>query len=340
MNNAHTATILLVDDIPENITILSGMLRDLYRVIFATSGEEALEIVLVQNIDLILLDVMMPGMDGFEVCRRLKENILTREIPVIFLTALDEVHDETRGLELGAVDFLHKPTHSAIVRLRVQMHLERTNQRLALESLVQQRTNELTETRIEIIRRLGRAAEYRDNETGMHVIRMSKSAHLLALSAGVPEQQAELILHAAPMHDIGKIGIPDNILLKPGSLEPDEWQIMKMHPKIGAEIIGDHSSELLKLSKTIALSHHEKWDGSGYPMGLSGEKIPLEARIITITDVFDALMSERPYKKAWTLERALEFMQSQVNISFDPFLFGLFIQLVPEVIKIRQQFSD
>lgn len=340
MNSTNSATILLVDDVPENITILSGMLRDLYRVIFATSGEEALEVVLEQNIDLILLDVMMPGMDGFEVCRRLKENILTREIPVIFLTALDEVHDETRGLELGAVDFLHKPTHSAIVRLRVQMHLERTNQRLALESLVQQRTNELTETRIEIIRRLGRAAEYRDNETGMHVIRMSKSAHLLALSAGVSEQQAELILHAAPMHDIGKIGIPDNILLKPGSLDPGEWQIMKTHPKIGAEIIGDHPSELLQLSKTIAMSHHEKWDGSGYPMGLSGEKIPLEARIITITDVFDALMSERPYKKAWTLERALELMQSQVNISFDPFLFGLFIQLVPEVIKIRQKFSD
>jgi len=332
-------TILIVDDIPHNITVISSILRDLYRVIFATNGQEALEVVLEHKVDLILLDVMMPEMDGFEVCRRLKSNILTREIPVIFITALGDVDDETKGLELGAADFLQKPTHPAIVRMRVQMHLERANQKLALEHLVQERTEELSNTRIEIIRRLGRAAEYRDNETGMHVIRMSKTAYLLAQAAGLSEQQAQLILHAAPMHDIGKIGIPDHILLKPGPLDPDEWMIMKTHPKIGAEIIGNHPSDLLQLSKTIALCHHEKWDGSGYPSGVSGEDIPLVARIVSISDVFDALLSSRPYKPAWSLDQTLSFMKSQVNIAFDPDLLELFFGLIPEVIQIREQFS-
>lgn len=278
MNDVHRSTILVVDDVPENITTLSGMLRDRYRVIFATSGVEALEAVREQKVDLILLDVMMPEMNGFEVCRRLKANIATKEIPVIFLTALNEVRDEAKGLELGAIDYLHKPCHSAIVRLRVQMHLEQVNQHLLLERLVRERTAELLDTRIEIVRRLGRAAEYRDNETGMHVIRMSKSAYLLAVSAGVPEAQAQLLMDASPMHDIGKIGIPDRILSKSGPLDSEEWEIMKTHPEIGAEIIGEHPSELLRTARIVSLTHHEKWDGSGYPKGLSGENIPLEGR--------------------------------------------------------------
>jgi putative two-component system response regulator len=333
-------TILVVDDIPENISTLAGMLRDNYRVLFATSGADALEIVRQQQFDLILLDVMMPGMDGYEVCRRLKADIVTREIPVIFVTALTEVQDETRGLELGAVDFLHKPCHAAIVRLRVQLHIERHNRSHSLERLVQERTRELDETRIEIVRRLGRAAEYRDNETGMHVIRMSKSSRLLARAAGVAERQANLLLNAAPMHDIGKIGIPDRVLIKPGPLDPEEWALMKTHPLIGAEIIGDHPSELLQMARIVALTHHEKWDGSGYPHGLAGDGIPLEGRIVTIADVFDALTSERPYKHAWSTVEAVDFMRAQSGSIFDPDLLNLFLDLIPQVEDIRRRYAD
>jgi len=216
-------TVLVVDDVIENITALSGMLRSDYRVVFATNGEEALEIVRNQQVDLILLDVMMPEMDGYEVCRRLKSDMTTREIPVVFVTALADARDEAVGLETGAVDYLHKPCHAAIVRLRVRMHMEQHNQSLALERLVRDRTRELDDSRLELVRRLGRAAEYRDNETGMHVMRMSHVSRLLALAAGVSPAQADLLLHAAPMHDIGKIGISDLILLKPGKLDATEW---------------------------------------------------------------------------------------------------------------------
>ncbi len=311
-------TLLVVDDVPENITTLAGMLRDQYRVVFATKGADALEMVRRETIDLILLDVMMPDMDGHEVCRRLKANLATRHIPVIFVTALGEASDEARGLQLGAVDYLPKPCHPAIVRLRVQMHLERRNQSLALERMVRERTAELAETRVEIVRRLGRAAEYRDNETGMHVIRMSHTSQLLALAAGASAGEAELLLNAAPMHDIGKIGIPDRILTKPGPLDPDEWKIMQTHAAIGAEIIGEHGSDLLRLARTVALTHHEKWDGSGYPAGLAGEAIPLEGRIVAIADVFDALTSERPYKRAWSAADAFAHMTGQAGIAFDP----------------------
>jgi len=333
-------TLLVVDDVPENITTLSGMLGDRYAVIFATSGADALEIVRERQVDLILLDVMMPEMDGYEVCRKLKANLATRDIPVIFVTALGETNDETRGLELGAVDYLSKPCAAAIVRLRVQMHLEHRNQNLALERRVHERTAELEETRIEIVRRLGRAAEYRDNETGMHVIRMSKASHLLALAAGVSEAQANLLLNAAPMHDVGKIGIPDRILTKPGPLDPEEWEIMKTHPRIGAEIIGHHGSDLMRMARTVALTHHEKWNGSGYPAGLAGEAIPLEGRIVAIADVFDALTSERPYKHAWRTTEAVTYMQSQAGTAFDPDLMRRFVELVPAVERIRSEHAD
>ena len=340
INDRKGGTILVVDDVPENIAALSGMLREQYRVLFATRGHQALELVRQQRIDLILLDVMMPVMDGYEVCRRLKGDMATREIPVIFVTALADAHDEAKGFELGAVDYLHKPCHPAIVRLRVQLHLERHNQSLALERLVRARTSDLEESRIEIVRRLGRAAEYRDNETGMHVIRMSKSSRLLALAAGLSERQADLLLSAAPMHDIGKIGIPDRVLLKPGPLDPEEWALMRRHPEIGAEIIGDHPSELLQMARVVALSHHEKWDGSGYPNGFAGEAIPMEGRIVAIADVFDALTSDRPYKRAWSVEHAVEHMRKQAGISFDPRLLGHFLDILPEIKRIRRKFSD
>jgi len=334
------STILVVDDVPENITTLAGVLRGQHRVIFATNGADALEIVQQEAVDLILLDVMMPDMDGHEVCRRLKANMATRDIPVIFVTALGESYDEMRGLSLGAVDYLNKPCNPAIVRLRVQLHLESRNQKVALERLVRERTAELDDTRVEIIRRLGRAAEYKDNETGMHVIRVGESAKLLALATGLPASQAELLLNAAPMHDIGKIGIPDHVLTKNGPLDPTEWELMKTHARMGAEIIGNHASDLLRMARSVALAHHEKWDGSGYPQGLAGESIPLEGRIVAIVDVFDALTSERPYKRAWGVAEAIEYMQSQSGKAFDPQLLHIFLGLLPNIAAIRLAHAD
>jgi len=334
-------TILVVDDIAENIDLLAGILAPEYRVTFATSGADALTAARARPApSLILLDIVMPGMNGHEVCRRLKSDLRTRDIPVIFVSALSEPQDEAFGLELGAVDFLRKPCNPAIVLQRVHIHLQLHNQNLALENKVRARTRELEETRIEIIRRLGRAAEYRDNETGMHVIRMSQACQRLALAAGVSAFQAELLSLAAPMHDIGKIGIPDQILLKPGPLSEEEWRMMRRHPLIGAEIIGDHESELLVTARNVALTHHEKWDGSGYPRGLVGEDIPLEGRIAAICDVFDALTSERPYKKAWTQESAIDFILRKSGRYFEPRLASRFAELLPEIRLIRECYRD
>lgn len=333
-------TILVVDDVPENIDVLAGMLRPRYRVQFATNGPDALELCLRDPPSLILLDVMMPVMSGYDVCRRLKADMRLCDIPVIFLTALTESRDEEMGLALGAVDYLHKPCKPAIVAQRVRIHLDLHNQNLVLEARVRERTRQLEDSRIEIIRRLGRAAEYRDNETGLHVVRMSQSAGLLARAAGVPATRADLLVEAAPMHDIGKIGIPDRVLLKPGKLDADEWTIMKTHPLIGAEIIGEHDSDLLRLARTVALSHHEKWDGSGYPYGLAGEAIPLEGRIVTIADVFDALTSERPYKKAWSTDAAIDYIRGQSGLGFDPALVTLFDTVLPEMIEINRRLAD
>jgi putative two-component system response regulator len=247
---------------------------------------------------------------------------------VIFVTALNDTEDELEGFEAGAVDYITKPVSPPIVRARVRTHL----------SLV--RMEELRASRLEIVQRLGLAAEYKDNETGLHVIRMSHFARILGLSAGMTEAEADDLLHAAPMHDVGKIGIPDRILQKPGPLDPDEWKIMQSHAAIGAEIIGQHDGGMLALARNIALSHHEKWDGSGYPNGLAGEQIPLEGRICAVADVFDALTSVRPYKKAWTEEEAIDFLVSQKGKHFDPSLVDLFITQMPAIRAIRQRWSE
>lgn len=334
------STILVVDDDPTNIAVMSSLLRPNYRVIFATNGADALALSRSQKTDLILLDVLMPGLDGYEVCRRLKTDISTREIPIIFVSHLTDAREQAMGLELGAVDFLHKPCPPEIVQLRVRMHLERYNQALMLERRVVERTLELEQTGLEIVRRLGRAAEYRDNETGMHVVRMSHTSRLLGEAAGVPKPQLRLLFHAAPMHDVGKIGIPDAILLKPGKLVGEEWETMKRHTLIGASIIGEHTSELLQMARQLALTHHERWDGLGYPHGLKGENIPLEGRIVAIADVYDALTSQRPYKRAWTSADAIQFVQEQAGKAFDPLLVQLFVELLPQVEAIRAEYSD
>jgi putative two-component system response regulator len=328
MSTVNLPLILAVDDEASNLQLLRQILQDHYRLRFAKDGARALELVREECPDLVLLDVMMPGMSGYEVCAALKADPRTASIPVIFVTALTETDDEVEGFEAGAVDYITKPVSPPIVRARVRTHL----------SLV--RMEELRATRLEIVQRLGLAAEYKDNETGLHVIRMSHFARILGLAAGMTEKEADDLLHAAPMHDVGKIGIPDRILQKPGPLDPDEWKIMQGHASIGAEIIGEHPSGMLALARNIALTHHEKWDGSGYPNGLAGEQIPLEGRITAIADVFDALTSVRPYKKAWSEEDALGFLVEQKGKHFDPALVDLFIGQMPAIRAIRLRWAE
>lgn len=320
--------LLLVDDEATNLQVLRHILQEDYRLLFAKDGAKALEMAERERPDLILLDVMMPGMTGYEVCQALKLQPELESIPVIFVTALADVADETRGFSVGAVDYITKPVSPPVVRARVRTHL----------SLV--RMDELRQTRLQIVQRLGMAAEYKDNETGLHVIRMSHFSKVLALAAGLSETAAEELLNAAPMHDVGKIGIPDAVLRKPGKLDEQEWAVMRQHVEIGARIIGEHPSGLLRTAQRIALTHHEKWDGSGYPNGLSGEDIPLEGRIVAIADVFDALTSVRPYKAAWSVENAVALLQRESGRHFDPHLVELFVQQLPAILEIKERWAE
>ncbi|WP_101046935.1 response regulator [Macromonas nakdongensis] len=320
--------ILVVDDEPANLQLLRYVLEDKYRLTFATDGAKALQLARLQHPDLILMDIMMPVMNGYDTVRALKADPATRHIPVIFVTAMSEVADEAMGFEIGAVDYLTKPVSPPIVLARVRTHL-------ALVGV-----EELNATRLQIIQRLGRAAEYRDNETGLHVIRMSHYAQVLGRATGMDEEDAEQLLNAAPMHDVGKIGIPDHILLKPGKLDEQEWAVMRRHPYIGYKIIGEQDSPLLSLAAEIAYTHHEKWDGSGYPRRLQGEDIPLAGRIVALADVFDALTTARPYKPAWPVEQAVAYIRSASGQHFDPDLVPLFLDRLPELLDIRERWLE
>ncbi|MBL8468579.1 HD domain-containing phosphohydrolase [Methyloversatilis discipulorum] len=334
-------TILVADDTPENIDLLSALLRQDYRVKVATSGEKALAIVnSTEPPDLILLDIMMPGMNGYDVCRRIKANPDRRGIPIIFVTAMTSIEDERLGLEVGAVDYITKPISPPIVAARVRTHLALYDQTRVLEDRVRARTAELFASRQQIIRRLGRAAEFRDNETGNHVIRMSYYARLIAQAIGLGPEATELLFNTASMHDIGKIGIPDAVLLKPGPLSKSEWAVMRQHPEIGAEIIGEHDDELLQTARTIALTHHERFDGSGYPRGLIGEDIPLFGRIVAIADVFDALMTARPYKPAMRIDETLQVMGRNTGLHFDPALMEVLPSVLPDMLRINATYAD
>lgn len=335
------STILIVDDIPANINILADILSPFYKIKAAINGDIALKIASgVAKPDLILLDIMMPGKDGYEICRQLKSNPDTRNIPVIFVTAMSEAVNEREGLELGAIDYFCKPVNPSLLITRVKNHIALYDQSKHLENLVRQRTDELKKSHFELIQRLGRAAEYKDNQTGMHVIRVSLYSRLLAEKAGKDKAWCDLIAHASQMHDVGKIGIPDHILLKPGALTPEERKIMQHHTFYGADIIGKSQSPLLQMAYEIALYHHEKWDGSGYPHGLAGHEIPLVAGIVAIADVYDALMSPRPYKEAWSEEKALQLITDERGKHFNPELVDLFVGHLPELQAIRQKYSD
>jgi putative two-component system response regulator len=349
------AKVLVVDDEDRNLRLMEAMLLPLgYQIVMARDGEEALERMRAGDVDLVLLDLMMPRMDGFEVARRLKGDDATRIVPIVIVTALGEVQDRVRALEAGADDFLTKPVEKTELRARVRSllkvkayndHLRHYQQ--ALEAAVLQRTRQvrgaiekLKTASLETIYRLTRAAEYKDEDTGVHIQRMSNYAALIARTLGLREKTVESILYAAPMHDIGKIGIPDRILLKPGRLDAAEWEIMKTHTTIGARILEGSQGGFIRLGETIALTHHEKWDGSGYPRGLKGAGIPLAGRIVAIADVFDALTSKRPYKEAFSLEKSLEIIRAGRGGHFDPAVVDALLSALPEMRAIGEKYRD
>lgn len=320
--------ILLVDDEPNNLQLLRQILRDSYQLIFAHNGQSALAAVAAHHPDLILLDIMMPDLDGYEVCRRLKADPQTCEIPVIFVTAMGEVDDEAEGFDVGAVDYIHKPISPAIVIRRVQTHL----------SLVH--VKELEDSQREAIYMLGAAGHYNDNDTGTHIWRMAAYAKAIAEALGWPELLLDRLLLAAPLHDTGKIGIPDSILKAPRKLTADEWVIMRQHSTIGYEILKCSHTPIFKMAAEIAMYHHEKWDGSGYPQGLKGDAIPQSAQIVALADVFDALTMKRSYKEAWSVEAAVEEISMTSGTHFNPSLVELFQNILPTIIDIKREWDE
>lgn len=328
----ETTKILIVDD---DESIRRGLKRQLSRVgcevVEASSGEEALSMAPEEQPDVVLLDINMPGIDGMEVCRRLRADPAIGVIYVIMLTGEHNV--EVESLDVGADDHIAKPYQPEALLARVRAGMRAVAQLrgwIAAEE----------EARFETIQRLVAAAEFRDPETAAHILRMSHFSRLLAEKIGLPEPQCDTILRAAPMHDIGKVGTPDAILLKPGRHTPEETVIMHQHAEHGFEILVGSKSPLLQMGAEVAHTHHEKWDGSGYPRGLMGEAIPLVGRIVAVADVFDALTSERPYKKAWPLEKAIDFLQEQTGRHFDPGLVPVFLDNLTAVLEIQAEFSD
>jgi len=366
MNNnpdfAERQTLLIVDDTPDNITLLSGLLKNRYRIKVATQGERALKIAAIDPPpDLILLDIMMPGMDGYEVCQRLKADPQTADIPVIFLTAKVQVEDEEKGLKLGAVDYITKPISPPVVLARVETHLTLKNARqflqdrnAYLEEEVRRRTREVVAIQDVIIVAMASLAETRDNETGNHIRRTQHYVRALAkrlqthprFAQFLTDEAIELLFKSAPLHDIGKVGIPDRILLKPAQFTPEEFEVMKTHTTLGRDAILvaekhlDLPHSFLRIAREIAYSHQEKWDGSGYPEGLSGDDIPISARLMAVADVYDALISQRIYKEGMPHEQAVAILREGRGTHFDPDVVDAFLEIAEEFRAIAARFVD
>jgi len=344
--------IMVVDDEILNRKLIEAMLKPQgYEVQVAVDGEDCLAKIELDPPDLILMDIMMPNLNGFEVVTRLKAKEKLALIPVVMVTALQDVNDRVKALEVGADDFLTKPVDRMELRARVRSLLKvkayndhMVNYRQALEDEVAKQTKALTQANsklrdasLETIFRLARAAEYKDEDTGNHIVSMSRISAFLAERLGLNEVAVERILYASPMHDIGKIGIPDRILLKSGPLNDEEWSLMRMHTVFGGQILEGSDIGFLRLGEVIALTHHEKWDGSGYPNGLSGKKIPLAGRIVAVADVFDALMSKRPYKPALSIEQTVDIIKGGRGSHFDPAVVDVFLEHLPEIIKLWEE---
>ncbi len=354
MNNKQAEPrILIVDDVADNIHILMNILKNDYSIVVATNGEKAIDIASTAPYpDLILLDIMMPGITGYDVLNILKKNILTEGIPIIFVTAMGGADDEAKGLSLGAVDYISKPVVPELVKSRVKTHLLLKQHKDYLEARIAERTEQLRKTKDAILVVMGIVAEHRDPETGEHIQRTKEyvraMAKVMSQDSKFKEQLnpelVEIYANAAPLHDIGKVAISDNILLKPGKLTEQEFSAMKRHAIAGEETIAQAQRFLddpacLETAKDIAGGHHEKWDGSGYPRGLKGDEIPLAARIMAYADVYDALISKRPYKLPFSHEKACAIIKEGRGTHFDPDLYEIFVQLEGQFRVISQRFK-
>lgn len=345
----QNATILIVDDQMTNIVLLEGILHNAgYTHVHSVQDPtQVVPLFKELNPDLICLDIRMPHLNGFQIMGQLKIICKNAYLPILVFTSEEDRETRLRALESGAKDFLRKPFDKIEVLMRIRNLLEASllnkavsQQNETLEEIVKLRTRELKETQFDVVHRLARAAEHRDNDTGSHIVRMSHYATVLGRACGMTEEDCDVLFHATPMHDVGKLGIPDRILLKPGKLTPDEFEVMKQHTVIGANLLSGSQSAVLQMGEVIALTHHERWDGGGYPNRMAGEDIPLIGRICAIADVFDALSSKRCYKDPWPLEKTLNAIRSHAGKQFDPHLVSLFEELLPVIIEIQRTHTD
>jgi putative two-component system response regulator len=342
MNANDKPVILCVDDSTDLLALMGKALGEDYRVITANNAGDAISAALGKpRPDLILLDIDMPDVTGLEVCKALKGEPQTASIPVVFLTARNAMQQQVEGLEMGAVDYITKPFNAFVLRARVRIHIALANSRHELEALVQERTALLDRTRTELIRRLSRAMELHESAAvGNRVVRLAHYAKLMAQAAGARPEVAEMLFRAAPLHDIGKLGVPSEILRKAEKLSAPDWERVKRHPQLGADIIGEHDDPLLKLARVLALTHHERWDGSGYPQGLKGEAIPWAGRVMAIIDTFESMTTTQFYRDAMPVERAEGEITRGAGTKYDPKLVEVFRKALPVMKKVREKYAD
>lgn len=350
------ASILIVDDNEKNALLLKSILEveGYLNTVIRYEGRLVEEFVKNNPVDLILLDLNMPEVNGFDVLRILRDNHSHLQVPVIVISAQDDQQSRIRALKLGAKDFIAKPVNRIESLNRVantlesrQNYLKVLAQNDTLEQTVALRTRELQKVTEDLMRahkdtlvKLANAASLRDNETGNHLARMTRYSCIIAENLGWPKEELDFLFYAAPMHDLGKIAIPDAILLKPGKLTPEEFEIMKTHAQVGAKMLEGAGSQVIQMAEKIARSHHEKWDGSGYPYGLKGQEIPLVGRIVSVADCFDALTSIRPYKAAWTVEESVEYLLKYSGVWYDPTVIAAFVHSLPAILEVRESFKD
>jgi putative two-component system response regulator len=355
MKSGLPGKILIVDDDQRNRKLMVVQLESLgHEIHVAANGDEALDLIQDIDPDLVLLDVMMPGIDGYQVLEKIKGNRETMDLPVIMITALSDTQSRVKAYDLGADDFISKPPDRTEMMVRVRSllkvkayHDEMARYRDNLEHEVGRITEQLhlayqnlKMASLDTIYRLTQASEYKDEDTGAHIQRVSRLSQAIARRLSLPQKVQDSLLYAAPMHDVGKIGIPDEILLKPGALNEDEWEVMKTHSLIGSQILSGSDSDILKMGEEIALTHHERWDGGGYPHHLAGEQIPITGRIVAVADVFDALTSRRPYRDPLPDEKATALVRDGADSQFDPRIVDAFLSLGDEVAEIREMVED
>ena len=319
--------ILIVDDEPTNLNIMESILTDYYTLVFARNGQDALAAVAKHRPALVLLDVGLTDGNGYDICRQIKKIDTAQDIQVIFVTTYSDKVNEAAGFDAGGVDYIVKPVIPQIVRARVSAHLSRVQ------------ASTLKQSYRDAILMLGHAGHYNDTDTGAHIWRMADYARALALASGWDEERSALLELAAPMHDTGKIGIPNVILRKPGPLDEQEWVVMKTHPQLGHDILSKSQAPVFLLAAEVSLRHHEKWDGSGYPGGLKGDEIPQSARIVALADVFDALSMKRPYKEPWAIEKIMEYIQANSGKHFDPSLVNVFTSILPQILELKAKWE-